>query len=339
MSQNNLNSKQIFEGRSAYQYPNTGNTEEPINLWNIHKDFGKINKNWEPLLVDQRMLKNIDNIKCLPEVWEAAKKLQENLRLLTKVGKTCVSTIFGDFIYKKGYINFEKNVIANNNIIKSAFFKYLFDKNVDNFKTFLELFQIFSISFSKTISITPLSLFLRDATPYHNGFSLDFDILPHDNDFIKETKFFENPAYDDYTRICGEHGFYVNKNAPWNIIINPKSEQFRKFSDGALSENFLQDTLEIFFNYFLNFIKGMFYEFFLIKKTYETGEIQGLIHLTKPINTDTSIISDYEICLLYTELFFTESNIEINDNNYFIYNSKNTRELLKESYKLARNSH
>ncbi len=293
-AQNSMSSKEIFDARRSYRYPSSNKIEKPINLWTIQKDFGKLNTFGEPFLPRFSSLEELDKTLCLGEVKTHALKLQETMKILVNTGKTCISTILSDFTFKKSFINFETTLLEANQNTKQLFFEYLRTKKVTCFKDFVFHFDNFCFSICKTANVTPLGLFLNSGTCYSSGLSLNFNLFPHDNDEIKYKRFFESPAFGDYTRLCGEYNFFVNKNAPWNIVYNASSE--------LISENCQENTLFVLFNKFKSFLLESFDEF-CAKSVFYTNSMNKFL-----IKTDKNSVSLDEIAILYTNILSYEFN-------------------------------
>jgi len=88
------------------------------------------------------------------------------------------------------------------------FLKYLFSMP----RSFFSYYSIFA-SFLTSVSST--------------GLSIDFEILDHDNDHLKN-KFYSNDELEKYINTMANFGFRINKNAPWQIIADLNSEPMLK---------------------------------------------------------------------------------------------------------------
>lgn len=336
-AKNSSTSRQLFEGRKGYPYPTTVSVEEPVNLWNRDKFLGKLGTSGYPVLIRRAGLQQIDNALVIPEVRIAAKRLQENLKLLVSTGKICVSTILTDFRFKKGYVDIESSINSTLAIFRRALFNYLDNYEIPNFKEFVNKLHLFALTYTKTLSVTPLTVFLNNATSYNSGLSLDFETLPHDDDNVKVAQFLSSPAFADYSRLCGQHGFYLNRNAPWNIVANPASEQFKTLAAISYDDYFEKyqlfseewKTLTYFFEIFAKFIYQSFEQYNRQKPFFAT-ETKCLDKLKVARDTRVSEPNLFDLCVVYTKILLNEHG----KTDTVTYKAKNVEGLLKSSYKL-----
>lgn len=336
-AQNSSNSRELFEGRTSYPYPTTENVETAVNFWYSDKNLGKIGTSGYPVLIRKAALRQIDGALVIPEVVKAAKQLQDNLKLLVATGKICVSTILTDFKFRKGYLDIESDINAAFRVFRNSFFNYLDNYEIPNFKEFVQKLESFATTYTKTLKVTPLTVFLSNATSYNSGLSLDFETLPHDDDNVKVAQFLASPAFADYSRLCGEHGFYLNRNAPWNIVANPASEQFRKIA-GISYEDYFEKyqlfsekslALTYFFELFAKFVYDSF-ELYNRQKPFYVKETKCLNMLTMTRDTRASEVSTFELGLVYAKILLNEHGKA----DTVTYRAKNLKQLLETSYKL-----
>lgn len=335
-AKNSSTSRELFELRRAYPYPTTENVELPVNFWYSDKNLTKFGTSGYPIIIQKKLLRKIDSALVLPEVAVAAKTLQDNMKLLAKVGKTCVSTILTDFRFKKGFVDIDREFALSFRVLKNSFFNYLDNFQISNFKEYIQKLHLFCITYSKTLPVTPMTVFLNKCTAYSSGLSLDFETLPHDDDNVKVAKFISSPAFADYTRLCGEHGFYVNMNAPWNIVANLNSEQFNKIKELTYEQYFEkyklmddQTVLLYFFNLFMTFVYESYEDYNRLKPFFEK-ETKCLDKLLFARDMDTKIVSTFELCIVYTKILLNEHGKP----DTVTYRAKNINEMLRNSYNL-----
>ena len=273
---NRLNTKDLYNFRKSYlenAYPKGQTYEIPINLWNEIPMYGKINTKNIPVFVKTSKLLPIDNQLLLDFVRDAAQDFLNACKSFVNAGKTCISTIIPSFTVKRGYIDFftEHQRIQNN--YKNILFDYIKSNHKQNeiitLKDYLDEFFSYYEDYSKISSISAHSVFVVKNSSYQTGLSFDISTLPHDDDFIKSQLFLTNPSFNDYTRIAGSYGFYVNKNAPWNLIANIGSKQMQQYMkkrgvssiESLFESHFSPTVFEYDFQSLINLLNSSFREF------------------------------------------------------------------------------
>jgi len=273
---NKLNTKDLYNFRKSYSenaYPKGKTFEEPINLWYDIPLYGKVNTNSIPVFVKTSKLSLINDQLLLDFVKDAAQDFLNACKSLVNAGKTCISTIISSFTVKKGYIDFftEHQRIQNN--YKNILFDYIKSGNKQNeiitIKDFVTEFFKYYEDYSNISSISGLSVFTVKNSCYQTGLSFDVATHPHDDDFIKSQLFLNNPSFNDYTRIAGNYGFYVNRNAPWNLIANIGSKQMQQYMkkrginsiESLFETHFSPTVYEYDFQSLINLINTSFKDF------------------------------------------------------------------------------
>jgi len=308
------NAEIMFELHKQYSetiYPKDFNIyEKPIDT-REHPLYLKLTPDLYPFLSNPTSLKSATNIKLIKFVADNAIQLQNSLKLLSKSGKTCISTILGDYSFTLGYTNFLEQDEQNLKSFKNLLFSYLDSQNIRDFKHYLEQFLIYSQDYCKENTITTISTFLKKSTSYNTGFSLNFQTFDHNDDTTKVSKFINNESFDDYTRICGQYGFFVNKNAPWNLIANVYSKSmensmkknYKSFKEFVDKSN--QDVLLYSFNRFRTFLFRTFEEYTQSRKFFSKRGCHQT-NLKSLIDNQLLEITEDKLFEIFKEIFLKE---------------------------------
>lgn len=328
------NSNQMFELHkvySQYLYPNDySKIEKPIDL-REHPLYLKFTPTLLPFFVKNEAITSCSTVKVHRQIADNLLKLQNSLKLLSKSGKTCISTIIGDYSFSKGYINFEVINESNMKDVKNTLFSYLDTRNIKDFKEFLSFFLLFCQDYTKNGTITSLSTFLKKATVYNTGLSIDFQKSDHNDDDIKYLQFVKNDSFDDYTRICGEFGFFVNKNAPWNIVANIASEKLNIKTKDLFQAN--QELLTYSFNRFRTFLFGSFDEYVVSRKFFVNKGCTGK-NRKQEMDDQKLEMSEKDLLKLYLNVLSLEQSVNFDS----LPETKSTFNLLDAAWHLTLDS-
>ena len=271
---NQSSSDEIFVSKVAYEllYPTSENFEKSFSTYS-NSLYGKQHTTGNLLFVNKSHLEVIDGCLVLDFVKDAVTDFLKSAKLLINAGKTCISTIIPNMTVERGYIDFFSE---HSKILKSfqnSFFNYLSNSSLTNditdFKSFLKHLVLFYIDYSKRVNVSGIAVYKTKYELYTTGLALDVSTHPHDDDTFKFNQFIQNPSYDDYTRLAGEYGFWVNRHAPWNLIANIGSKQMQRYMLKRGITSFTQffekkylDTVYVY-DYFnlINFFKSSYVEF------------------------------------------------------------------------------
>ena len=94
------------------------------------------------------------------------------------------------------------------------------NKHIRDFKTFLPLFFEFLKQVATSGPITKTALISSQfCSPEISGLAISISDLDPSDDSQKQS-FIESPNFTYYGEICKKHGFYINKQQPWQLIAD-----------------------------------------------------------------------------------------------------------------------
>ena len=260
-----------------------------IDLWYDTPLYGKVNTTGKfvypgpktinyPITYDPSGNPNIKGFDF------ALKALEEYMFFLTRAqigGKTGLASLLNDFKVVSGYVDAFDN------------YREKLAKNVQQFRIFITKkglqseikdFNKFVCQFIDTIDIVN-----EKATFFHHftsnktnlsstGLSFRFVDADQDDDYLKN-KFLQHPEFPKYIQTAANFGFRINKNSPWEIVIDVNSKpmlQNRKIkraydpilkrkrivtAPGYLQEKFITSP-EDFFNTYYKGVMQKSYAYF-----------------------------------------------------------------------------
>jgi len=114
-----------------------------------------------------------------------------------------------------------------------------FDDFIEVFTRMIDITSLHT-PFTKTEYIT-----CKYASPLSSGLAVEFSDAAHGDDFTKITDFINNINFELYRHIARQHGFAIDKNAPWRMIANVGSDRMQAFM-----KNYDIDLKNLFKNYY-----------------------------------------------------------------------------------------
>ena len=224
-----------------------------IDLWYDVPFYGKVNPQGRLVVVDQTFLQysGRDATILLNFVFAAFEDFKSYMNRAGAHGKSDLATAFKNFNPKQSFIdpvgqymmyglniilNFNENILATSSRggrqIVPTFASYI-SQFLKYFGTISNVFSFSGYFASSEVGIGSTGLALS---------LLDQDA---DNDFLKN-KIFKNAEFYKYTRAAAKFGFRVDKNAPWTLVADLKSQPMQKY----LVQKNIQNINVLFANYF-----------------------------------------------------------------------------------------
>jgi hypothetical protein len=273
-----LSSKSLYNERLYYRLVTTeifnGINPNYIDLWYLTPLYGKVDPRGDfvfpknekisyPMSTDPSGNPNIQGFDF------ALKALEEYMLFLSKAalsGKTGLNRLLNNFKVVSGYVDpFQKyrehlsNILNkfNHYIIQYGLYSKLtnFDKFVCGLLDTMEEVQT---------SLTFFDFFTSNRTNLtSSGLSFRFLNADQDDDYIKN-KFYQHPEFQKYVNTAANFGFRINKNSPWELIVDISSKPMlmnRKIKkprrppvilSGYLQEKLITNSQDFFNNYYEN---------------------------------------------------------------------------------------
>ncbi len=100
-----------------------------------------------------------------------------------------------------------------------------------NYKGFLEVFGSF-LKQSSVIVPTTRTGFIESSycTPYISGLVIDLAKADYSEDFLKTSKYISDGNFFFFADLAKQHGFMIDRNAPWRLICNLNSAATKRYA-------------------------------------------------------------------------------------------------------------
>lgn len=236
--------------------------------------YGLINKQGE-VVVPTKIIKTFDQesgtVQGLNYVVDMFNKLKKTFRDSDGLK---MPQVLSELTPSKSYEDFDDNYVRYETLLANKLLPILVDtyqRKELTLQSFLDKLE--EIVFSSGMSTYPMTksgyALSENSSVYHTG--LYIDMLPGQDASRDATKpdILEDPNFECYVGVCYEHGFMVDSNAPWRLILDLDSTMVkanilngRPFSE---FDSFFADVYNIKVGYddywsFRNFCEKLYIE-------------------------------------------------------------------------------
>ena len=238
---NQTPSDDLYLERQIYRlfaYPE--DTEKPIDLWYDKTLYGKVDKNYNAILLAENFLKQLPGsdgkLFAMNFVADAFGDLRNFL--ITSANSNRISSE-GSILTLLNPTSAWQPVSNNyfdhiTGIYQSYTTTFLDQDNqfreVMDFKDFMEYFSLF---LERTARNFPLSrtgfIMSHMCSVAAAGISIKVASEDHGDDSVKFNDFIRDVNFDFYVRAARKYGFFVDKNAPWQLIADLKSDVMQQY--------------------------------------------------------------------------------------------------------------
>jgi len=230
---NNLNSLGTFFQRTVYKnevYPK--DISKPIDLWYEKPLYGKINNLSESIFVSELFLKQLKSdkgkmIMTLNFVADAFEDFRLFIKRSIKQIKIDVSdSEFADVDPRNGWNNvnelYQSHMNAVYEVFRDVFIKdHSREQRIKDFNSFLKVFVEYVDSLAHFYPFTRTSFVMTKLCPIEiSGLSIQLREANHAMDQEKYENFIRDRNYAFYVKAAQQHGFMVDKNAPWRLVAD-----------------------------------------------------------------------------------------------------------------------
>ena len=258
---NDLGSSELFYQRLKYSQQAFPRSNASLYLHPV-RDFsfaeymlyGRINKNHNPISLLKNNLKKIEKVNnsrievtAVNFVADAFAQVVQEFQRASIQGKLDSSDPFlYDLKAYKGHVDLQ--VVYNNykDSLKRVFFDvFLTDKRnqrILNFKSFVPIFleYVAELVGSSVVTSTAFAT-TKFCPPSVSGLVISVSDLDPTNDEDKEA-FITSPNFEYYLEVLKKHGFFVNKNRPWELVADIASPFMLQYA-AAYGSNTENDVL------------------------------------------------------------------------------------------------
>lgn len=258
-SNNDQTAFQLLESRKLYeQYVHFSSS---LNLWNKATYlYGKVDYDLKPVVLSETNLKQVEStgketIFVVDFVVEAFNELKKYLKKINSKGLLPSESFLKELKVSRGWVSVNNLYYSHFKFIHDVFVsEYLVrkgkEKEVQSFEQYLEHFLLFLSS--NTLPILRSKFVLSNFCDIKiSGLVLEIDKKDFGNDEIKIREFIQKPEFEFYVKIAKQHGFMIDKNAPWRLIANISSEKMlkyaKKYNIDIVEKNLKTDLFDVYY--------------------------------------------------------------------------------------------
>ena len=234
IADNGMGSKTLYEARAFYRdevYPEDQVT--PLDYWYKRPLYGKIDRNMNFVsLLEGGTLAPVTSASPVFVVDFAADAYQDFYN--EYINLTVEEDRVTDLIPSKGWASFENTYKTYMDGKKEFFISTLLKRNrksIFTFSDFVEIYLAHVREFGEELPVTKSGFVVSNInTPFTSGLVIEVEKKSHSDDFTKQA-LVRNPNFLFYANRAAMFGFYVDKNAPWRLIVNVSSPKMQKYME------------------------------------------------------------------------------------------------------------
>jgi len=229
---NYQSARNLFTNRRSYQLEFASRVPEYIDFNNKRYFYGRVNDNFDPILVRGEKLKPISQegpsamaLDFVVDAFEDMRRYFQKALALTR-GTTYDGTIIDGMIVQRGWVSannlYTQHMVNTQRVFITAYLQDTYQSqyvlNADDYvNTFFRFYERLGTPYPLTKSNFTLSGYV---SPNSSGLCLEIDSAEHSSDQYKVAKYYKSPAFDEYKKIARRFGFLIDKNAPWRLVAN-----------------------------------------------------------------------------------------------------------------------
>jgi len=262
---NNLGSTELFYQRlrysqRAFSRSSTSLYLHPVRDFNFaeYMLYGRINKSHNPISLLKNNLKKINKVndsktevRALNFVADAFGQVVQEFQRASVQGKLDSSDPFlYDLKAYKAHVDLQTVYNNYRNSLKRVFFDvFLTDKRnqrILNFRSFVPIFleYVTDLIGSSVVTSTAFTT-TKFCPPSVSGLVISVSDLNPSKDEDKEA-FISSPNFGYYLEVLKKHGFFVNKNRPWELVADIASPFMLQYA-AAYGTNTEDDVLRSYY--------------------------------------------------------------------------------------------
>ena len=238
---NELGSMFSFMARRYYAESVYPESQESVDLWNDKYFYGKIDEFGNAVYPSETNLRQItspenpESLFAIDFVADAYADLQRTFKDAIMQRKISADSPYGVLKPKGAWYSATQGYEDWMGIMYDELFTKFFIKKVerdtitfqDFLKTAIDLFV--RVGFELPITKTGFILSKYNSSRM-SGLVLEVQNNPHDTD-QKKSEYVKNREFDFFRRAATNHGFLVNKNAPWVLVADVNSSVMKEYQE------------------------------------------------------------------------------------------------------------
>ena len=212
----------------------------PINLWSPKLFHGRINGKGEVVYPSETNLKQLPSDSdethwALDFVVDAFVELQLHIKRSLGKGQLLAESKLTKLNPSRSWVsaNLDYNIYIEalyNHLVTFWFQENYRSSSIKNFADFLREFLELVDDASSIMPFTKSAYILsRHFSPLSSGLIIEVDRGDHSLDLEKQLSWVEDPNFSFYRSAAKDHGFLIDKNAPWRLIADVNSAPMTKY--------------------------------------------------------------------------------------------------------------
>jgi len=256
---NNLDSKTTFAERAEYElYVEMILRSMPdLTLVNLRKKtlYGKINlKNQVVAPIPSKMVLFGGTVRTFDFIADALQDFSDALDSRLERGRLNAGTPYSSLQLRSRTSSWEEDYSDYIEDVREKFMEqYLADtesyNSTHNFRQFLALFLDFC---ANNCTDSPISFsrynISKHSDLFTTGIVFDMGTEQYGNDYVSCKKYFEDSNFGIFSQEAQNHGFILDRHAPWRFVANLSSEPMIQYMKNREYRNLQSVFNELYFN-------------------------------------------------------------------------------------------
>ena len=244
IANNSLGSEELYEERKEYKdlaYSGVENIiPAPIDVWYDKPLYGKVDPDYNAIFLLEKSLKKLPSMNsevfAINFVADAFTDFKEYMHMAANQNKISTeNTKFLEIEPKSGWVSLENlyksHVTAHYKGFAGTFLRQKgSDKKLITFKDFMKFFLDYLKRIQPDVPFTRTGFIMSQFCSLETtGLVIELADADHSDDAVKFNDYIEDINFIFYARAAKKFGFRIDKNAPWRLIADLKSDEMQKY--------------------------------------------------------------------------------------------------------------
>jgi hypothetical protein len=215
---------------------------KPIDFWYGKLFFGRIGPTGDVIYPSETNLKQITGDRgethwALDFVADAYVELRDHLKKAIKRGLVNPEGFITKIAPSRSWVSASKDYHLYMESVYDHLVTYWFQREgrnhrIFNFSDFVrEFFDLVDSSYGTMHFTKSGHILSRYFSPLSSGLIIELAGAPHGEDIIKEDQWVKDPNFSFYRNSAKNHGFLIDKNAPWRLVADVNSAAMKKYME------------------------------------------------------------------------------------------------------------
>jgi len=229
-----------------------------IDFWGKDKFYGRVSPTGYPMRINKSSLKQLKfttGNKALYAVNFVADAWQDLVRKMQDLATTGAVRRESPFANLSAVEAWNSPEDLYHEYLTTTIYPELADKilselkykrQIKDFKGFLATIGYYINNVADQAPLT-LSGFMESdwVNPHVSGLCISMSKIEHDKDFLKCENYIYDESFKLFARMAYEHGFMVDRNAPWRIVADLNSPNMQEYMRGINSQPEISPSLPL----------------------------------------------------------------------------------------------